>query len=103
MENNLNTLSATQLAAILHRSRTAILRGLREHPDRYPPPLRRVGREPLWLAEEVHDWLLADRTPAPPPAASIGLEKRGRGRPRKQAHVTLSYTSEQPSSAGRSQ
>lgn len=85
MEQSLNTLAAADLAAILKRPRAAILRRLRENPDSLPPPLRRIGREPLWLAQEVHDWLLADRHSTSEEVPEVHATRRSRGRPRQQA------------------
>lgn len=72
----LRTLDAEDLGQVIKRSRRIVLRVARERPNELPPQLRRVGREPLWLEEDVLAWLRGEQVRAV-------AETRPRGRPRR--------------------
>jgi hypothetical protein len=74
----IETLGLTELAQILKKSRRTLQNDLTRAPDRLPPQVRRVGRQPLWLVDDVKNWLQQ------PNSTPLEIkEKPRRGRPRK--------------------
>ena len=80
------TLGVDELSTIVRQSRSVVLRTLRLHPDRLPLPARRVGRNYIWLSDQVESWLRAGSPTTYQPSLSVPVpgRKRGRGRPRKE-------------------
>ena len=79
--SSLETLGLTELAQILKKSRRTVQNDVTRAPDRLPPQTRRAGRQPLWLVDDVKNWLRQpNSTPTSVPAFQ---EKARRGRPRK--------------------
>ena len=81
------TLGVDEISHLVRQSRAVVLRTLRTHPDRLPKPAKRVGRNYLWLPDEVESWLRAGRSSiiqTGPDTLTPGQQKRSRGRPRKE-------------------
>ena len=81
------TLGVDEISHLVRQSRAVVLRTLRTHPDRLPKPAKRVGRNYLWLPDEVESWLRAGRSSiiqTGPDTLTPGQQRRGRGRPRKE-------------------
>lgn len=80
------TIGVDELSIIVRQSRSVVLRTMRLNPERLPHPARRVGRNYIWLPDEVESWLRAGSQAAHQPsiAAPAPGQKRGRGRPRKE-------------------
>jgi len=73
----LNTLTVTDLSAVLKRAPKSIHNDLKRNPTSLPQPIRIPGaRRILWLQTDVEAWLRQHQTEATPP-------KRRRGRPTK--------------------
>ena len=83
------TLGVDELSTIVRQSRSVVLRTLRLHPDRLPLPARRVGRNYIWLSDQVESWLRAGSPTTYQPSLSVPVpgRKRGRGRPRKEVRL----------------
>ena len=84
---SVRTLGVDEISRIVRQSRSVVLRTLRTHPDRLPKPAKRVGRNYLWLPDEVESWLRAGRSSiiqTGPDTLTPGQQKRSRGRPRKE-------------------
>lgn len=62
---NFQTLDAAQLAVILHRTRRTVILDLTRAPDRLPRPARRVGKQPIWILNDVFNWLRQETQPEP--------------------------------------
>lgn len=84
--SQVRTLGVDELSIILQQSRAVVLRTIRLNPDRLPRPARRVGRNYIWLPDQVESWLRAGSPAAHQPSlgAPVHGQKRGRGRPRKE-------------------
>ena len=80
---SLETLGLTELAQILKKSRRTVQNDLTRAPDRLPPQTRRVGRQPLWLVDDVKNWL---QEPSSIVIPILQKEVR-RGRPRKKLEI----------------
>lgn len=84
---SVRTLGVDEISHLVRQSRAVVLRTLRTHPDRLPRPAKRVGRNYLWLPDEVESWLRAGRSSiiqTGPDTLTAGQQRRGRGRPRKE-------------------
>lgn len=58
MTNNLKTLTAEDLAPLLHRSVDTIKTDVRRRPETLPPRLRIPGSNRLmWLERDVLEWI----------------------------------------------
>lgn len=60
----LRTLSADDLAAVLHRSVATILSDLSRRPQNLPPSIT-VGKTRVWLESSVLEWLKARESNTP--------------------------------------
>jgi hypothetical protein len=77
MMDQIITLGLTELAQILKKSRRSVGNDVSRAPWRLPPPIRRCGKQPLWLFDDVKKWLSEPDQPQP------DALKKGPGRPKK--------------------
>lgn len=80
----------SDLSVLLQKAPTSILADRARAPWRLPPDCTPPGsRQPLWLLQDILDWLGRHRQPETPPPAqpAMPLPPRRRGRPTKAEHV----------------
>jgi hypothetical protein len=77
----IQTLGLTELAQILKKSRRSVGNDVSRAPWRLPPQLRRCGKQPLWSAQVVKEWLHEPHGHLGKPA--FPEETKRPGRPKK--------------------
>lgn len=101
--NTANVIDVSDLSRVLRKSVSSILADRSRAPHRLPPACTPPGtRQPLWILDDVLDWLRGHREPAAPASASAAPQpaeaptttttapasaKRRRGRPTKAEQV----------------
>lgn len=59
------TLTAQDLAEILHLNHRTVINRVNANPESLPPPIRLPGnKQPLWLPQDVQAWLESHRVSA---------------------------------------
>jgi predicted DNA-binding transcriptional regulator AlpA len=68
----MKTLVAEDIAELLHKDTRTVMNDLRRRPNTLPPKLMIPGsRKPIWLEEDVHQWIKNCRKPATKKTAKL--------------------------------